>query len=484
MKQKKTSNKATILSPENYIRLKSRNLPILKCLISSDWEEAKLCNIFIIRQHANGNITYCMYLVDLACLGVKDTLYFYNLPFENLQRLEDTFEEQNMVFVEISYELAHNIIYAAVDFAEEYGLKPCRDFISITEFFLEEDTDDFPYIEIPCGDVNGKPVYINTGFESPAREKQILAQLAKTAGEGNYNLDEDLEDEDDLFDNDLFDDDDAEEDDAEEDEDEEYRQITETYKLLNLEEQKRLFLEVLQKDEKEQRYAFETVKHIVSLTEILADAYVSEEEIETQVEVLEGKFKDDFVPIDILPNSLFTGISHLDDTKIRILIDDFCTILLDEKKSKKDIEKFRKEKGDVPVTDYFELNHLLLKSKKRYHTKLKECHQKYPDYFLFQLFNATEFGAGDKKAVMQKIESLLLNHQQAITRYEAEVFFYAYTQLVITDYFDLATLMGYEEYIPTLGFICDETFKKMRTMIKVSKIKKVFERIQSEHKKK
>ena len=185
MKSKKTSNTSTNLSPANYIRLKSRDLPIIKCLISDDWKEAKICNLYVIRQHANGNVTFCAYLVDLACLGVKNTFYQFNLPFETINEMVRKGKDHGVFLVEIPYELAHNIIYAAITFADDFGFRPCDEFTSITEFFLD-DTDDIPYIDIACGGHDGEPIFINTGFDSPDREKQIIAQLKKTTGKGNF----------------------------------------------------------------------------------------------------------------------------------------------------------------------------------------------------------------------------------------------------------------------------------------------------------
>ena len=223
MKSKKDSKKATILSPENYIRQKSRNLPISKCLVNENWEETRMCHIFIVREHSSGNISFCMYFVDLDCLGIKDTFFQYNKPAELLEEIINNDEVIDFGFIEIPYELAHNIIYSALEYAEEYGFNPHKDFSSITKYFLEEDTDDIPFIEIECGGIYGNPVYINDGMETPAREKQILAQLEKTAGKGNYNLPEDMyDDDDDFFDDDDDDDWDDEEDDWDDDDDDDF----------------------------------------------------------------------------------------------------------------------------------------------------------------------------------------------------------------------------------------------------------------------
>ena len=43
---------------------------------------------------------------------------------------------QELAFEEISYHLAHNIIYAAIEYAGEYGFKPCIEFINITKYLI------------------------------------------------------------------------------------------------------------------------------------------------------------------------------------------------------------------------------------------------------------------------------------------------------------------------------------------------------------
>ena len=183
--KKKSANRPQQLSPDNYIRQRSLNIPIVGCYITSDWETTKMCSILIVRQHANANVTFCYYLVDLSCLGIKNSFYRFNEPFTVVEKLLTDGEERNVYFMETSYKLVHNIIYAGLEYAEKWGFAPCKEFASVTRYFLEPDTVAIPSMKIPCGE-GGKPMYVNSGFDSPVREKQILAQLEKTAGEGNY----------------------------------------------------------------------------------------------------------------------------------------------------------------------------------------------------------------------------------------------------------------------------------------------------------
>ena len=120
------------LSPENYIRQKARNLPIHECWINHDWKIHGEASITISRIHANGHFTFGVYLVDLYCLGTKDTFYNFNVDTELFANLwERTGGDSN---VKVSYELVHNIIYAANEFALELGFQPHKNFSTVTKY--------------------------------------------------------------------------------------------------------------------------------------------------------------------------------------------------------------------------------------------------------------------------------------------------------------------------------------------------------------
>lgn len=65
-------------SAEKYIQTRARTLAINRCLVNADWEKSKISHVIVIHRHTNGNLTYAGYLVDLLCLGVKDTYYGFN----------------------------------------------------------------------------------------------------------------------------------------------------------------------------------------------------------------------------------------------------------------------------------------------------------------------------------------------------------------------------------------------------------------------
>lgn len=165
------------LTDKKYIQTRARTLPIYKCLINKDWQESKLTRVIVMRKHTNGNITAGVYFVDLNCLGVKSTRYFFNVEEETLLGY---FGEASL-YEEIEYALAHNIIYAGHDFAMDFEIGPHKDF-ELTRFILEEDDDNIPLIEIEVGNKGLPHLIVMKASDRP----DALAKLKKHAGPGNY----------------------------------------------------------------------------------------------------------------------------------------------------------------------------------------------------------------------------------------------------------------------------------------------------------
>lgn len=174
------------LSPANYIRQKARTLPIHECMVNQNWKKFGMATVLVTRKHTNGNFTSAIYLVDIFCLGVKDTTFQFNMK-------PDEYEEYINHFMnpddcdKIDYTLAHNIIYAGIEFSDEFEFKPHRDFLQTTQYLLEEDSDDIEVIEIECGK-DGKPCYVVGPNDTEKKIINILTQLERTAGIDNFYL--------------------------------------------------------------------------------------------------------------------------------------------------------------------------------------------------------------------------------------------------------------------------------------------------------
>ncbi len=159
MAKKKSKNKSKgqqqpALSPYRFMREKARTLPIGKCYIAPpEWQEAGMAHIIVTRVRPSGNLVMASFLVDTFCLGVKDAGYHENITSADFEEYLNNYKK-GLGLEEISYNEAHNIIYGAIAFAEEGGIKPVKEF-DPAGYVLEEDTDNIPLIEYDFGK-NGK----------------------------------------------------------------------------------------------------------------------------------------------------------------------------------------------------------------------------------------------------------------------------------------------------------------------------------------
>jgi|GEM_PF-412385 len=188
------------LSPEKYIKTKARSLPIRECLINKDWKNIGMAHIFIARQQPSGNMILGLLLVDMLCMGIKDCDYHFNVPEdEYLEMRKDIVQALEMKHCE--YNLAHNITYGAIEFAEDFGFKPHKDW-AVAQYLLAEDTDEIEIIDLAFGDEEGRPRVIVTP-EYPMHD--VIARLNKVLGPGNFDIFNVVDNESGLYDDDNFD---------------------------------------------------------------------------------------------------------------------------------------------------------------------------------------------------------------------------------------------------------------------------------------
>jgi hypothetical protein len=358
MENKNKGKVVQMLSPGNYIRKKARSLPIHECWINAEWKDTGMANIVIARIHSNENITFCIYLVDLLCLGVKDTHFKFNVTETEYRDFLGNMEDR-MEIEAVDYVLVHNIILAGVEFAEEYGFKPHKEFTSITEFMLYEDNDDIELMEIECGR-NGKPLYVQGPYDSEASVNKIMKQLEKTAGNGNYNFIR----EGDEFENDWDDEDDP-------------------FKELTLDEKGEKFMQYLERFTKlkEEEYG-----DYLELLQSIVDDFLDIEMFNRFYHELTDEFNSIPVEYDKIPNELL-GINDPSAQIPEEVKQSFVSVIRQDslKQRDKKIKLFGKNSQYEAAIDYFDLvGHANTRSSK-YEKKLKKAVEKHPDYAILQL---------------------------------------------------------------------------------------------------
>ena len=383
MAKKKKGKVVQMLSPEKYIKTKSRSLPIHECWIFSGWEESQMANIIISRQHKNGNITYGFYLVDLGCLGVKDAFFRFNNTETEYHNFIERLQRDRTGLQRADYKLVHNIIFAAVEFAEDFGFFPHKDFTSLMQYFLEEDTDNIELMEIECGN-DGKPLYTQGPHENDAKARKIIAQLEKVAGTGNFDYVLNAEEE--YFDNNADNLWEEEEEDNRENQDwndkeakleEKYARFPDSEKIIQI---KNLITKEAENENTEGENA--EVAYLVNSIVTKHINYISTEKISnTLVEKLE-----ELEVVDEFPDEFFAAIPGEISEDFKIKFNELFEIVHQyPKRAAKKIKKLRKVMPENPTIAYLEI--LLLQTQKSddFKHKLKLFHQKFPTFPLIKM---------------------------------------------------------------------------------------------------
>lgn len=130
----------------------------------------------VTRRHPKGTVTAGVYLIDTFCLGVKDSFYRFSIEDYELEQLIEAYG--GVEIEETDYAVVHNLIYGALEFAEEAGILPCKEF-SLTQYILEEDTDAIPLMQFDYGK-DGKHLLV---ADNRSQLDFYLSKLRKNLGD-------------------------------------------------------------------------------------------------------------------------------------------------------------------------------------------------------------------------------------------------------------------------------------------------------------
>jgi hypothetical protein len=144
MKKKTPKNKG-VLTPKQYLQQKAKALPFYEFLINDTWQEARMAHIWVSKLQPSGKLVVGCFLIDFVKYGLKDAFFMMPLTIEEYR---DNLPEA-VTFVKIDSHLAHNIIYGAVDFAEEQGYRLPSDFFImenlLDDTLITDEIDDLPF---------------------------------------------------------------------------------------------------------------------------------------------------------------------------------------------------------------------------------------------------------------------------------------------------------------------------------------------------
>ena len=160
----------------------AREYPLYECLINPSWKDKGLAVILLSRRQPDGCLLFGVFLVDVLCLGIKNTFCNADFPMSRYRTdlVGRTYQGEDPVPCPSA--LAHRIIYGAIAFAEQYGFSPHRDF-ELSQYVLDDAGSLGPGGNVEFGR-DGKPLFVAGPDDDIPR---ILRQLESTAGRGHFN---------------------------------------------------------------------------------------------------------------------------------------------------------------------------------------------------------------------------------------------------------------------------------------------------------
>ncbi|MDP6070952.1 MAG: hypothetical protein QGG34_05205 [SAR202 cluster bacterium] len=166
--------------PERVLR-RAREFPFAGCWVQQGWQDYGIASLVVARTQSDDDLVFGRFLVDTFCLGVKDAFFGVNVPdaeFHN-EALPRLFS--GGMPVPIGVELAHEIVYGAVKYAEANGFRP-HPLFRRAQLVL-----DLPDVHESTGVIQfghqGVPTYIAAPGDN---EVTILNTLISKRGKGAF----------------------------------------------------------------------------------------------------------------------------------------------------------------------------------------------------------------------------------------------------------------------------------------------------------
>ena len=142
---------------------------------------AGLPSVAVVREHSDDEVSFCGYLVDTYCQGVKNayppTIFDRRDISPFLTDFFSAYEDEPLA---VPIELAQHLVLGAVDYAETLGFDPHGDFYLAKPHLGAWQ----PPSQIRFG-LHGKPCFQQGPYDDPAR---IMRTLDRSVGPGNYHF--------------------------------------------------------------------------------------------------------------------------------------------------------------------------------------------------------------------------------------------------------------------------------------------------------
>jgi len=163
------------------------NFPIDEVLAPSALFETGIGNLAMVRRAPDGTYGIALVLLDVFCLGVKNA--FFRVAGEE----EWAMRRERIISITDAGEMEswhpscwRKLVEGAVAYAKDLGFDPHPDYREVVPMFGDIDASACPE-KFEFGK-EGKPFYVSGPNDTPTRIRQIVKQLERRKGEGNFHL--------------------------------------------------------------------------------------------------------------------------------------------------------------------------------------------------------------------------------------------------------------------------------------------------------
>ena len=161
----------------------ARNSSINRCFVRKNIFSEGIGTAIVSREMPNGHLVVGVYLLDVWCLGVKNTYFSILSENEFLNRIKQIEVNENLDTLHPS--CARKIIEQCVEYSDKLGFKPHKDYKISRQLLMDLDPNVCPN-QYTFGK-DGKPFYISGPNENQNQSKKIVEKLLRNCGEGNFD---------------------------------------------------------------------------------------------------------------------------------------------------------------------------------------------------------------------------------------------------------------------------------------------------------